>query len=139
MARLWISFEAIHGFFTRSRTRVGDDGLVGKGFEQIDLRRGEGTHLGATCIQCSDDLGSLSKRNNQKCARVAAAISLLRSLTTSLIEAADASVDLSLAGWVKYDSFMLTVFFVLSTMLQRAHNSTTCSAVGSKRGTSTWI
>ena len=42
MARLWISFGAIHGFFTRSRTRVGDDGLVGKGFEQIDLRRGEG-------------------------------------------------------------------------------------------------
>ena len=39
MARLWISFEAIHGFFTRSRTRVGDDGLVGKAFEQIDLRR----------------------------------------------------------------------------------------------------
>ncbi len=29
----------------------GDHGLVGEGFEQLDLRRGEGAHLGATCVQ----------------------------------------------------------------------------------------
>ena len=27
----------------------GDHGLVGEGFEQFDLRRGEGAYLGATC------------------------------------------------------------------------------------------
>ena len=26
----------------------GDDSLIGEGFQQLDLRRGEGTHLGAT-------------------------------------------------------------------------------------------
>jgi hypothetical protein len=52
---------------------------------------------------------------------MAAVISLLRSLTASLIEATEASVDLSLAGCVKYDSLTLTVFFALSMMLQRAH------------------
>ena len=28
-----------------------DDGLVGEGFEQLDLRRGEGAHFDATCDQ----------------------------------------------------------------------------------------
>ena len=29
----------------------GDHRLVGEGFKQLDLRRGEGAHLGATCVQ----------------------------------------------------------------------------------------
>ena len=28
----------------------GDHGLIGESFEQLDLRRGEGAHLGATCV-----------------------------------------------------------------------------------------
>ena len=36
----------------------GDHGLVGEGFEELDLRRGEGAHLGATCVQCSNEFAS---------------------------------------------------------------------------------
>ena len=49
----------------------GDDRLVGEGLEQLDLRRGEGAHLGATCAQCSNEFPLLTKGNDQKSARVA--------------------------------------------------------------------
>ena len=47
----------------------GDDRLVGEGFEQLDLRRGEGAHLGATCDQYSNEFPLLTKGNGQKGAR----------------------------------------------------------------------
>jgi hypothetical protein len=37
----------------------GDDSLVGEGFEELDLSRGEGTYLDATCGQVSDNLSPL--------------------------------------------------------------------------------
>ena len=33
----------------------GDHRLIGEGFEQLDLRRGEGAHLDATRSQCSNE------------------------------------------------------------------------------------
>ena len=42
-----------------------DHGLIGEGFEQLDLRRSEGTHLGATCVQGSNKLPLLTKWNTQ--------------------------------------------------------------------------
>ena len=39
-------------FLEQPHVLDGDDGLVGEGFEQLDLRRGEGAHFGATRDQC---------------------------------------------------------------------------------------
>ena len=39
---------ALFQFLEQPHVLDGDDRLVGEGFEQLDLRRGEGTHLGAT-------------------------------------------------------------------------------------------
>src|SRR5262245_42089167 len=36
-----------------------DHGLVGKGFKQLDLRRGEGMNLGSTCVQRSNEFSLL--------------------------------------------------------------------------------
>ena len=33
----------------------GDHGLIGEGFEQLDLRRSEGAHFDATRVQCSNE------------------------------------------------------------------------------------
>ena len=49
----------------------GDHRLVGEGFEQLDLRRGEGTHLDATCVQYSNEFPLLTKGNGQEGARAA--------------------------------------------------------------------
>ena len=38
-------------FLEQPHVLDGDHRLVGKGFEQLDLRRGEGAHLDATCVQ----------------------------------------------------------------------------------------
>ena len=38
-------------FLEQPHVLDGDHGLVGEGFEQLDLRRGEGAHLDATCGQ----------------------------------------------------------------------------------------
>ena len=38
-------------FFKQPHVLDGDDRLVGKGFDQLDLRRGERSHLDATCDQ----------------------------------------------------------------------------------------
>src|SRR5262249_6807398 len=40
--------------------------LVGKGFQKLDLRRGEGTYLGATCGQVSNEFPLLAKGNRQE-------------------------------------------------------------------------
>ena len=51
-------------FFEQPHVLDGDDGLVSEGFEQLDLRRGEGAHLGATCVQRSDEFPLLTKGND---------------------------------------------------------------------------
>ena len=41
-------------------------GLVGEGFEELDLRRGEGADLGATREQSSNQFALLTKGNDQE-------------------------------------------------------------------------
>ena len=41
-----------------------DDRLVGEGFEELDLRRGEGAHLDATRAQRSNEFTLLTKGND---------------------------------------------------------------------------
>ena len=43
----------------------GDDRLIGEGFEELDLRRGEGAHLSATRDQSSNEFPLLTKGNDQ--------------------------------------------------------------------------
>jgi hypothetical protein len=43
----------------------GDDRLVGKGLQKLDLRRGEGAHLDATRSQVSNELSVLTKRSDK--------------------------------------------------------------------------
>src|SRR4030095_11066433 len=50
----------------------GDNGFGGEGFEQLDLHRGEGAYLDATCDQCSNKIPLLAKGNDQKGPRAAA-------------------------------------------------------------------
>ena len=52
-------------FFEQPHVLDGDHRLVGKGFKQLDLRRGEGAHLDATCGQHSNELPLLTKGNGQ--------------------------------------------------------------------------
>ena len=57
-------------FLEQPHVLDGDHRLVGKGFEQFDLRRGKGAHLGATRAQYSDQFSLLTKGNEPKrCAR----------------------------------------------------------------------
>ena len=53
-------------FLEQPHVLDGDHRLIGKGFEQLDLRRGEGAHLDATCGQCSNEFPLLTKRNGQE-------------------------------------------------------------------------
>src|SRR5262245_36881139 len=43
-----------------------DNCLVGKGFQEFDLRRGEWTYLGATCVQSSNKLPLLTEGSSQE-------------------------------------------------------------------------
>jgi hypothetical protein len=43
--------------------------LVSEGFKQLDLRRGEGTHLGATGVKGANDFSLLAKGNYQESAQ----------------------------------------------------------------------
>ena len=58
-------------FFEQPDVLDGDDRLVGKGFDEFDLRRGEGAHLGATCEQSANEFPLLTKGNGQDGAKVA--------------------------------------------------------------------
>ena len=53
-------------FFEQADVLDGDHGLVGEGFEELDLRRGEGAHLDATRVQCSNEFPLLTKGNGQE-------------------------------------------------------------------------
>src|SRR5262249_6052124 len=46
-----------------------DHSLVGKCFEELDLRRGKGAHLSAARDQCSDEFPLKTKRNGQESAK----------------------------------------------------------------------
>ena len=59
-------------FLEQPHVLDGDHGLVGEGFEQLDLRRGEGAHLDATRVQCSNEFSLLTKGNGQESAQDAA-------------------------------------------------------------------
>ena len=47
-ARRRLLLQRFLEFLEQPHVLDGDHGLVGEGFEQLDLRRGEGAHLGAT-------------------------------------------------------------------------------------------
>ena len=59
-------------FLEQPHVLDGDHGLVGEGFEQLDLRRSEGAHFDATGDQCSNEFSLLTKGNGQECAPAAA-------------------------------------------------------------------
>ena len=62
-------FQRFLEFLEQPHVLDGDHGLIGEGFEQLDLRRGEGTHLDATCGQCPNEFPLLTKGNDQvRCA-----------------------------------------------------------------------
>ena len=56
-------------FFEQPHVLDGDHRLVGEGFKEFDLRRGEGAHLDATCGQRSNEFPLLTKGNGQEGAR----------------------------------------------------------------------
>ena len=58
-------------FLKQPHVLDGDHRLVGEGLEEFDLRRGEGTYLGATCDQRSNEFPLLTKGNGQEGAPVA--------------------------------------------------------------------
>ena len=58
-------------FLKQPHVLDGDNRLVGEGFEKLDLRRGKGTHLGATRAQRSNEFPLLTKGNEQEGARAA--------------------------------------------------------------------
>ena len=53
-------------FLEQPHVLDGDHRLVGKGFEEFDLRRGEGAHLDATRGQVSNEFPLLTKGNESK-------------------------------------------------------------------------
>ena len=50
-ARRRLLLQRLLEFLEQPHVLDGDHGLVGEGFKQLDLRRSEGAHLGATCDQ----------------------------------------------------------------------------------------
>ena len=70
-ARRRLLLQRLLEFLKQPHVLDRDHRLVGEGFKQFDLRRGEGTHLGATCDQCSNEFALLTKGNEQKGARAA--------------------------------------------------------------------
>ena len=61
-----ISSRPFLQFFEQPHVLDGDHRLVGKGFKQLDLRRGEGAHLDATCAQRSDEFPLLTEGERLK-------------------------------------------------------------------------
>src|SRR4030095_3029702 len=52
-------------FLEQADVLDGDHGLVGESFEELDLRRSEGAHFGATRRQRSNEFSLLPKRSGQ--------------------------------------------------------------------------
>ena len=65
-ARRSLLLQRLLEFLEQPDVLDGDHRLVGEGFEQLDLRRGEGAHLGATRGQVSNEFPLLTKGNDQE-------------------------------------------------------------------------
>ena len=50
LTRRGLLLQRLLEFLEQPHILDGDHRLVGEGFEKLDLRRGEGAHLGATCV-----------------------------------------------------------------------------------------
>ena len=62
-------FQRLLEFVEQPHVLDGDHRLVGEGFEELDLRRGEGAHLDATRAEYSNQFTLLTKGNGQaRCA-----------------------------------------------------------------------
>src|SRR5262249_46424358 len=59
-------FQRLLQLLEQSNILDGDHRLISESFEKLDLRRGKGTHLGATPGQCSNMFSLLTKGNNQE-------------------------------------------------------------------------
>ena len=68
-ARRGLLLEGFLEFLKQPDVLDGDDRLVGEGFEQFDLRRGEGAYLVATRGQCSNEFVLMTKGNGQESAK----------------------------------------------------------------------
>ena len=66
LARRCLLLQRFFEFVEQPHVLNGDHCLVSEGLHQLDLRRCEGTHLGATCEQSSDQFVLLTKGNNQE-------------------------------------------------------------------------
>ena len=66
LARRRLLLQCLGEFLKQPHVLDGDHRLVGEGFEQLDLRRGEGAHLDATCVQYSNEFPLLAKGNRQE-------------------------------------------------------------------------
>ena len=64
LARRRLLLQRLLEFLEQPHVLDGDHRLVGEGFKKLDLRRGEGAHLGATRDQCSNEFPLLTKGNS---------------------------------------------------------------------------
>src|SRR5262245_65650581 len=65
LTRRRLLFQRFLEFLEQPHVLNGDHGLVGKGFKELDLGRSEGTNLGSTCVQRSNEFSLLTKGNGQ--------------------------------------------------------------------------
>ncbi len=70
-ARRSLLLQRFLEFLEQPHVLDSDHGLVGEGFKELDLRRGEGAHLDATCVQRSNEFPLLTKGNGQEGAKAA--------------------------------------------------------------------
>ena len=63
-ARRRLLLQRFFEFLKQPRVLDGNHGLISEGLKQLDLRRGEGTRLGATCVQRSAEFPLLKKGND---------------------------------------------------------------------------
>src|SRR5262249_4624656 len=65
-ARGRLLLQGLLQFLEQPNVLDGNHRLIGEGFKQLDLRRGEGTYLETACSQNSNEFSLLTKRNGQK-------------------------------------------------------------------------
>ena len=63
LARRRLLFQRLFEFLKQPDVFKGDHRLVGESFKQLDLRRSKRAHVGATCVQRSDEISLLKKRH----------------------------------------------------------------------------
>src|SRR5262249_16412439 len=65
LTRRSLLLQRLLEFLEQSHVFDGNDGLIGEGFEQLNLRRSEGADLGPTCAEMSNGFPPLAKRHVQ--------------------------------------------------------------------------